>query len=86
VIGFVDDDPKLRSRRIQGVPVLGSLEEIGLILGRSDPDAVLVTIPSATRERLDGVVEACSRSGIQCKFVRRELDLDPAVVLGAVVE
>ena len=86
VIGFVDDDHKLRGRRIQGVPVLGSLEEIGLILGRSDPDAVLVTIPSAARERLDGVVEACSRSGIQCKFVRRDLDLDPAVVLGAVVE
>ena len=86
VIGFVDDDHKLRGRRIQGVPVLGSLEEIGLILGRTDPDAVLVTIPGAARERLDGVVEACSRSGIQCKFVRRELDLDPAVVLGAVVE
>jgi UDP-GlcNAc:undecaprenyl-phosphate/decaprenyl-phosphate GlcNAc-1-phosphate transferase len=86
VIGFVDDDRKLRGRRIQGVPVLGSLEEIGLVIGRSDPDAVLVTIPSAARERLDGVVEACSRSGVQCKFVRRELDLDPAVVLGAVIE
>jgi UDP-GlcNAc:undecaprenyl-phosphate/decaprenyl-phosphate GlcNAc-1-phosphate transferase len=86
VIGFVDDDRKLRGRRIQGVPVLGNLEEIGLVLGRSDPDAVLVTIPNAARERLDGVIEACSRSGIQCKFVRRELDLDPAVVLGAVVE
>jgi FlaA1/EpsC-like NDP-sugar epimerase len=86
VIGFVDDDRKLRGRRLQGVPVLGSLQEIGLILGRTEPDAVLVTIPNAPREGLDGVVEASGRAGIPCKFARRELDLDPAAILGAVVE
>jgi UDP-GlcNAc:undecaprenyl-phosphate GlcNAc-1-phosphate transferase len=86
VVGFVDDDPRFRRRRIQGVPVLGGLDEIGLALGRIAPDAVLVTIPDAPRPRLDGVVEACRRAGIACRFVRREVDLDPAVVFGAVVE
>ena len=86
VVGFVDDDPALRRRRIQGVPVVGKLDEIGLALGRLEPDAVLVTIPDAPRDRLDAVMEACSRAGTECNFVRRQIELDPAVVLGAAAE
>ena len=86
VIGFVDDDPRLRRRRIQGVQVVGGTEEIGWVLGRLDPDAVLVTIPEAPRERLEAVVEACSRAGVPCRFVRREIDVDPGAVLGAAAE
>ena len=86
VVGFVDDDPRLRRRRIQGVSVVSSIDEIGWALGRLTPDAVLVTIPDAPRARLDAVVEACRRAGIPCRFVRRHIDLDPAVVLGAAAE
>jgi UDP-GlcNAc:undecaprenyl-phosphate GlcNAc-1-phosphate transferase len=84
VVGFIDDDPDLRRRRMQGAPVLGTLAEIGLVLGQTQPDAVLVTIPAAPRERLDLVLEACGRADVVCRFVRRETDLDPRVVLGAV--
>jgi UDP-GlcNAc:undecaprenyl-phosphate/decaprenyl-phosphate GlcNAc-1-phosphate transferase len=86
VVGFVDDDPGLRGRRIQGVPVVGTLEQIGWVLGRIAPDAVLVTIPAAPRGSLDAVVEACGRADISCRFVRRQADLDPSVVLGAAAE
>jgi FlaA1/EpsC-like NDP-sugar epimerase len=86
VLGFVDDDPALHGRRIQAVPVVGTLDQIGWLLGRLAPDAVLVTIPEAPRESLDGVVEACSRADVTCRFVRRQIDLDPSVVLGAAVE
>jgi UDP-GlcNAc:undecaprenyl-phosphate GlcNAc-1-phosphate transferase len=86
VVGFVDDDRRLSGRRLQGVPVLGGLDEIGLILGRTPPDAVLVTIPGADRERLDGIVEACRRADVVCTFTRREFDLDPAEFLGAAAE
>jgi FlaA1/EpsC-like NDP-sugar epimerase len=86
VVAFVDDDPTLRGRRIQGVPVVSGLDEIGWTLGRLQPNAVLVTIPDAPRERLDGVIEACSRAETACRFVRRQIDLDPAAVLGVVSE
>jgi UDP-GlcNAc:undecaprenyl-phosphate GlcNAc-1-phosphate transferase len=86
VVAFVDDDPVLRRRRIQGVPVVGGLDEIGWALGRTTPDTVLVTVPDAPRERLDAVVEACRRAGIPCRFVRREIGVDPAVVLGIAAE
>lgn len=86
VVGLVDDDPQLRRRRLQGTPVLGGLDEIGYAIGRARPDAVLVTIPDAPRERLDLVLQACERAGVPCRFVRRDTDLDPRVVLGAAAE
>jgi FlaA1/EpsC-like NDP-sugar epimerase len=86
VVGFVDDDPALRRQRIQGVRVLAGLDEIGWAIGRLAPEAVFVTIPSAPRERLDAIIEACKRADVPCRFVRREIDLDPAVVLGVASE
>ena len=37
-------------------------------------------------EHLALIVEACARSGVSCRFVRRETDLEPSVVLGAAAE
>ena len=86
VVGFVDDDARLRRRRLQGVPVLGGMDDIARLLESARPDVVLVTIPNAPRERLDAVVQACSEAGVPCRFVRREVDLDPRVVLGSAAE
>jgi hypothetical protein len=47
---------------------------------------VLVTIPNAPADRLDAIVRACEAADVPCRFVRRETDLDPLVVLGAVHE
>ena len=83
VVGFVDDDPRLWGRRINGVGVLGGMSSFAAAVERARPDAVVVTIPNAPRDRLDGIVEECSRRDVSCRFVRREDDLDPAVFLGA---
>ena len=56
------------------------------MLERTRPDIVLVTIPEAERERLDAIVAACAAAGVPCRFVRREVDLDPVVVLGSAAE
>src|SRR5262249_52026211 len=83
VVGFVDDDVHLRRRRLQGVPVLGGTDDLAVVLDASRPDAVLVTIPNAPRDRLDAAVRECARAGADCRFARRHADLDPLVVLGA---
>ena len=86
VVGFVDDNLKLRRRSIHGIKVLGTTVEIARLLERSKPDIVLVTIPDAPRETLDAVVEACAQAEVACRFVRRETDLDPRVIFGAAAE
>ncbi|MFL5955264.1 MAG: hypothetical protein ACJ76I_14270 [Gaiellaceae bacterium] len=83
VVAFVDDNPRLRRRRVHGVPVAGATFELPRLLARFEPDIVLVTIPDAGKERLDEIVAACAGADIECRFVRREIDLDPRVVLGA---
>jgi UDP-GlcNAc:undecaprenyl-phosphate GlcNAc-1-phosphate transferase len=82
IVGFVDDNPRLRRRRLQGVPVLGGTHELDRILERSEIDIVYVTIPDAPLDRLTNVLVECERRDVACRFVRRELDLDPRVVLG----
>src|SRR5205823_10789860 len=86
VVGFVDDDARLLGRRLQGVPVLGGSSDIEQILARARPDAVLVTIPDAPRERLGLVIDACALAEVPCRFVRRQTDLDPRLALGASVD
>ena len=86
VVGFVDDNPRLRRRRVHGVPVIGTTKEASRLFERVKPDIVLITIPDAPRDRLDEVVDACLQAGVTCRFVRREIDLDPHVVLGSAAE
>jgi UDP-GlcNAc:undecaprenyl-phosphate/decaprenyl-phosphate GlcNAc-1-phosphate transferase len=86
VLGFVDDNPRLRRRRVQGAAVLGGTHELARLLGRLHPDIVLVTIPDAPRERLNEIVEACADAGVPCRFVRRDIDVDPGIVLNTVAE
>ena len=65
------------------MPVLGGSDAVERVLAAAHPDAVLVTIPDAPRDVLDAVVRACATAGVPCRFVRRQVDLDPQAVLAA---
>jgi len=82
VVAFVDDDPGLRGRRLNGIRVAGGTTTLETALDRTRPDIVFVTIPNAPKERLDEIVQACAAREIDCRFVRREVDVDPRVILG----
>jgi FlaA1/EpsC-like NDP-sugar epimerase len=82
VVGFVDDDPGLRGRRLNGVRVIGGTANIEPVLERARPDMVFVTIPNAPKEQLDAIVRACEGREINCRFVQRDADVDPRVILG----
>ncbi|MEX2211330.1 MAG: hypothetical protein WD689_06150 [Gaiellaceae bacterium] len=86
VVGFMDDNPRLRRRRIQGATVHGTLADVRPVLGRTAADRVLVTIPDAPRERLELVLAACRDAGVECGFVRRQIDLEPEIALSATRE
>jgi UDP-GlcNAc:undecaprenyl-phosphate/decaprenyl-phosphate GlcNAc-1-phosphate transferase len=81
VVGFIDDAPSLRGRRLNGVKVVSGIAGIDGALARLEPNIVFVTIPGAPREQLDSVVRACEAREVDCRFVRRDVDLDPQVIL-----
>ncbi|MGH2498736.1 MAG: hypothetical protein ACRDF0_01365, partial [Candidatus Limnocylindria bacterium] len=65
-VGFVDDDPGKRYRRIGGVPVVGRSEELEALVERLAVDLVMYA-PDAPEEaeRLDRSRETCLRLGIE---------------------
>lgn len=75
VVGFLDDNPRVRRRRILGISVVGSLDEAGRAIASTRAHEVLVTIPSAPRERLELVLHAAESAGIACRTVRRHVEL-----------
>jgi UDP-GlcNAc:undecaprenyl-phosphate GlcNAc-1-phosphate transferase len=81
VVGFVDDAPSLRGRRLNGVRVVATTTGIEQALARVRPDIVLVTIPDAPRDRLDAIVQACARHETTCRFVQRDVNVEPHVIL-----
>jgi FlaA1/EpsC-like NDP-sugar epimerase len=75
VVGFLDDNPRVRRRRILGITVVGSLDEAERAISSTRADEVLVTIPAAPQARLDAVVRASGAAGIPCHIVRRHTEL-----------
>ena len=71
VVGFLDDNPRVRRRRIAGVTVAGGLDETAAIVAQVSPDEVLVTIPDAPAARLALVMDACRAAGVDCRIVTR---------------
>ena len=75
VVGFLDDNPRVRRRRILGVSVVGSLDEAERAIVSTRADEVLVTIPAAAADRLVAVTRAAEHAGIPCRTVRRQVEL-----------
>jgi len=66
-IGFVDDDPRKRNSRIQGIRVLGATDELPRILRDNRPDEVLIAMPSAPGEVRRKIVDLTRAEGIAVK-------------------
>ena len=77
VVGFLDDNPRVRRRRILGVSVVGGLDEADRAIASTRADEVLVTIPGAPQERLELVTRAADAAGLPCRIVRRHVELSP---------
>ena len=83
VVGFLDDNPGVRRRRVVGVTVAGSLEEAAAAIAATQADEVVVTIADAPPERLQPVVMACEAAGLECRFIRRTAEPGPKALAEA---
>lgn len=60
VVGFLDNNADIRGRRIDGVPVLGLIDELDAIAAAHDADGVVIAIgDNGVRRGLARQVDAC---------------------------
>ena len=74
-IGFVDDNSGMRGMRIEGIRVLGTTAEIEEILDETEPDEVVIAIPSAPGTLRGKVVTACRARDIPVRTLPTVFEL-----------
>ena len=75
-VGFLDDDPRKRGLRIEGVKVRGNTEqELPRVLAETEPDEVIIAIPSAPGSTRARVVRECRLRGIPVRTLPTVFEL-----------
>lgn len=74
-VGFLDDAARLRGTKLQGVPVLGRVRDLGEIARETAAKLLVIAMPSAEASALQAVVVACERTGLPFRMVPRLQDV-----------
>ncbi len=81
-VGFLDDQPRLHGGKVQGVPVLGSIDKLLEIVDSLQVDVIIIAMPTATDEQMRRVIELCERCSVPVrtlprldKFVNKQVNL-----------
>lgn len=60
-VAILDDDPSKWGRTIAGLPVRGGTADLATIAAQAKAEEALICIPSATREQMRSILDACRR-------------------------
>ena len=74
-VGFLDDAAKLRGSHLQGLPVLGRVEDVGRIAPETAARLLVIAMPSIDAAAMRRVVAACEETGLPFRTVPRLDDL-----------
>lgn len=74
-IGFLDDKPSLQRARLQGLPVLGSIERLPQVAREVAAQLVVIAIPTASPEQMQRIVRLCEQARIPFRAVPRLSDV-----------
>ena len=73
-IGFLDDNPARRRMRIEGLEVLGALEDLPSLIEAHRPVEILVSITGLDRARLGVLSTICRQHGLRARVMRFALE------------
>lgn len=70
-IGFIDDDPQKTDKKVNHLPVLGTIGQLQKIIGQFKIDKVLIALPSIDGSVISHVLEICLKASIPCQTIPR---------------
>ncbi len=68
-IGYVDDDPSKLKLKIEGIPVIGTVDQVPELVNSYAIDEVLIAVPSASSKQMQRFVEVCQRARVKFRTV-----------------
>jgi lipopolysaccharide/colanic/teichoic acid biosynthesis glycosyltransferase len=68
VVGFIDDDLSKRSKRLNGVKILGNYQHLDILAKIYKVQEVFVAIPSASLAELDKIIGICQQLAIKTRL------------------
>ncbi len=74
-VGFVDDAGHLHGAKLQGLPILGRIDEAGAIAKETAAKLLVIAIPSLDAAGMQRVVAICESTGLPFRTVPRLLDV-----------
>ncbi|MEW6268546.1 MAG: nucleoside-diphosphate sugar epimerase/dehydratase [Thermodesulfobacteriota bacterium] len=74
-VGFVDDEPRKHGALVQGLPVLGAIEQLPALVTANRVDELIIAMPSADRRRIRDVVTLCKATGKRFRIMPAAADL-----------
>jgi len=74
-VGFLDDASVLRGSKVQGVPVLGTVQDVAEIARETAAKLLVIAMPSADASAMQRVLAACERTGLPFRMVPRLQDM-----------
>ena len=69
VVGLLDDDPGKWGMTLHGYPILGPIHQALHFIKELAVTEVMIAIPSATKERVRAIVEACSSRNVAFRIL-----------------
>lgn len=69
LVAFVDDSPEKKGRKVNGIPVLGGVEDIEDIVDKKNIDEIIIAIPSAKPVVINEIYEKCSSTECKVKIL-----------------
>ena len=75
VVGFLDDDRRLRSAQVHGVPVLGTIDQLPRVAREVGADQAIIAMPSANNQEMQRIVGICEQSDIEFRTLPTLNDL-----------
>ena len=75
VVGFLDDDKRLRGAQVHGIPVLGQIDLLPRIGAGYQADLAIIAMPSASNQQMQSIVEVCELSEIEFRTLPTLQDL-----------
>lgn len=60
-VGFIDDDPLKKGKKLQGYPILGAFPELGTFLSKHAIDGLLISFRHNDALMLESIKESCNK-------------------------